>query len=464
MSRKTRTADFEQARIDPWPGFTDIMTGLLLILVFVITVFTITETILSRSLSEKDTELDRLQRQISLKTDEIEKLKHEIGRLQEMFGAQVKKATGLEDALKELQQQLQAALAQIIEKSALAEERGKTVTSLQQELKDVRADVERQTANLQEKQRSLEEQRGKISNLLSQLTEKSAILQEKEKALSAMSLKLDESGRNLSETRGDVRKKADTIEELRTKIDALNSVIAQLNKRISEYVDQVNGLNKMLADAKQSEQTQTTKAADLQKEIASLRSELDQISRKLAAAKEERAKQFRVSQLVELLGQKDKEIDRLRKLAKYRSEFLAKLEQVFQGVPDIIVQGDRFVFQSEILFASGRANINEGGKKELDKFVKIYKEMVPKIPKDLDLVILIQGYTDDVPIRSSRYRSNWELASARAMEVVRYLIEKGIPPKRVGASSFGEFHPVDSNLTDEARRLNRRIEIKITTL
>ncbi len=279
-----------------------------------------------------------------------------------------------------------------------------------------------------------------------------------------MSLKLDQAGRKLAETEGDVRNKTDTITELQAKIDRLNNTIAQLNKRISEYVDQVNGLNRMLAEAKQSEQTQTTKAADLQKEISSLRSKLDEISGKLAAANEKREEQFRVSQLVELLGQKEKEIDRLRKLAKYRSEFLAKLEQVFQGVADIKVQGDRFVFQSEILFASGRADINEGGKKELDKFVKIYNEMVPKIPKDLDLVILIQGYTDDVPIRSARYRSNWELASARAMEVVRYLIEKGIPPGRVGASSFGEFHPVDPNMTDEARRLNRRIEIKITTL
>jgi chemotaxis protein MotB len=202
----------------------------------------------------------------------------------------------------------------------------------------------------------------------------------------------------------------------------------------------------------------------LQKEIVSLKSRLDEISKKLTSAKEKAKKKFKISQLVDLLGQKDKEIDRLRKLARYRSEFLAKLEKVFEGVPDIKVQGDRFVFQSEILFASGRANINETGKKELDKFAQIYKEMVPKIPKDLDIVILIQGYTDDVPIRSGRYRSNWELAAARALEVVRYLVQRGIPPTRVAAASFGEFHPVDHATTPEARRLNRRIEIKITTL
>ena len=103
MLRRTRPAHLDQTRIDPWPGFTDIMTGLLLILVFVITIFTITETILSRSLSQKDTELERLQRQVSVKADEIEKLKHEIDRLQELFGAHLKKATGLEEMLKQLQ-------------------------------------------------------------------------------------------------------------------------------------------------------------------------------------------------------------------------------------------------------------------------------------------------------------------------------------------------------------------------
>ena len=378
----------EQTRIDPWPGFTDIMTGLLLIFVFVITLFTVTETILSRSLTEKDTELDRLQRQVSLKIDEIEKLKHEIDRLQEMFGSQVKKTTSLEELLKQLQETIGNGPCPDQRKKPSSGGEGEDNHVASRELKDVRSNVQRQAADIEEKKRSLEQQSSEMSALLSQLREKSAILQEKEKTLGEMSLKLDESGRKLSETEADINKKSDTITELRAKIDALNNIVAQLNKKISEYIDQVNSLNKILAEAKQSEKTQTTKAADLQKEISSLRSKLDDLSGKLAAAREKRSEEFRVSQLVELLGEKEKEIDRLRKLAKYRSEFLARLEQIFKGVPDIKVQGDRFVFQSEILFASGRADINEGGKKELDKFVKIYNEMVPKIPKDLDLVIL----------------------------------------------------------------------------
>jgi chemotaxis protein MotB len=240
--------------------------------------------------------------------------------------------------------------------------------------------------------------------------------------------------------------------------------MASLNQRLSGYIAQVDRLNSLLAEARGSESKQKTKAAALQGEISSLTSKLDQISKKLAQAEAQQEKRFRVSQLVDLIGQKDQEIDRLRKLAKYRSEFLAKLEMVFNGVPDIKVRGDRFIFQAEILFASGKADINARGKLELDKFIKIYKEMVPKLPADVPLIILVQGHTDDVPISSSRYPSNWELSSARAMAVVRYLTAGGIPPTRVAAAALGEFHPVATSPTREARRLNRRIEIKITTL
>ena len=212
------------------------------------------------------------------------------------------------------------------------------------------------------------------------------------------------------------------------------------------------------------ETARKTKAAALQNQIVTLNTQLKEISGKLKAAKSLDEKKFRLTQLVELLGEKDKEIQKLRKLAKYRSEFLEKLEKVFNGVTDIKVEGDRFVFQSEILFASGRTDINERGKKELDKFVRIYMEMASKIPQDLALVILVQGHTDDVPVRTSRFRSNWELSSARALQVVRYLISAGVPPQRVGASALGEFQPVEEGSTPEVRRRNRRIEIKITTL
>jgi len=452
-----------QERLNAWPGFTDIMVALLLIFVFVVTLFTITETILSRTLSKKDTELGRLQREISLRSEEIDRLKTEVNRLEELFGAQKRKSAGLEELLESVRKELDSALSQVSEKASQLADKEELLTTQKKQLVAALYGLREKTLLLDERERSIETQQRELSKLLSGIKEKSSLLETQGKRVSALSLKLGESDKALVGARKELQEKTASIADLRARIESMNAAMALLNKRIAGYIDEVNRLNRLLAHAGQSEEEQKTKAASLQKEIVSLKSQLDDISKKLAKATAEEESKFRLSQLVGLLGQKDKEIDRLRKLAKYRSEFLAKLERVFKGVKDIKVQGDRFVFQSEILFPSGRADINAGGKVELDKFIAIYKEMASKIPEGLDIIILVQGHTDDVPV-SGRYRSNWELSSARAMGVVRYLIAGGIPASHVAAAALAEFHPVEKGTTKEARRLNRRIEIKITTL
>jgi chemotaxis protein MotB len=444
-------------KFNVWPGFTDIMVGLLLVFVFVVTLFTITQTVLSRNLSQRDTELHRLQKELSLKGAEMDRLSAEISRLEKLFQGAMEKSTSLDDLLKARNAELGEALAQLQIKGALIEEGNK-------ELDAARKEVTEKTASLEEKDLSLATQRRETESALARLQESTGLLAEKEKQTTNLGLKLKETGEELSRTRRELSDRTASVGELKTKIDALNQRLASLNEKISSYVVEINRLNKLVAESKESEVAEKTRASSLQKEITSLRSRLDEISAKLAKAQENPDQQFRLSQLVNLLGQKDQEIDRLRKLSKYRSEFLAKLEQVFSGVSDIKVQGDRFVFQSEILFASGRTEINESGKAELDKFVRIYNEMVPKIPSGLDMIILVQGHTDTDPVRSARFKSNWELSAARSMQVVRYLMEKGIPPTRLGASALGEFHPVANDTAPEDKRLNRRIEIKITTL
>lgn len=475
---RSRRAGSSEAGSNVWPGFTDIMVGLLLVFVLVVTLFTISETILSRTLSKKDKELLRLHDEISQKTEkmeslakeiglqarELEKLRAEIVRLEKLFETQVEKTVVLEKLLTARTEELGSVTADLLRKSALLEEKEKAFAEESKKLETALADVRDKSARLLEQDTLMSGQRQEIRTALSDLTAKTVLLQEKEKLASDLGLQLTDTKASLAKAEDEIKKKSAAVTELTATMESLNSRIAALNKKIAEYVEQVNRLNGMVSEAKEGETAEKTKASALQKEIASLTSKLDEISKRLAKAKEDRDKQFRMAKLVNLLGEKDKEIDRLRKLAKYRSEFLAKLEEVFSGVSDIKVQGDRFVFQSEILFDSGSAEINETGKKELDKFIKIYKEMVPKIPVDIPLLILVQGHTDIVPVRSSRYRSNWELSSARAMQVVRYMIDEGIPPTRLGASALGEFHPAAKGATPQDRRLNRRIEIKITTL
>lgn len=155
---------------------------------------------------------------------------------------------------------------------------------------------------------------------------------------------------------------------------------------------------------------------------------------------------------------------KVRELSRYRSEFFGRLREVLGTRDDIRIVGDRFVFQSEVLFPSGEAELQEGGKAELAKLAATLKEIADKVPKQIDWVLRVDGHTDKRKIRAgaTKYASNWELSQARALAVVKQLIEQGIPPERLAPTGFGEFHPLDPGTSDAAYRKNRRIELKFT--
>lgn len=149
-------------------------------------------------------------------------------------------------------------------------------------------------------------------------------------------------------------------------------------------------------------------------------------------------------------------------LDRYRSDFFAGLQQVLGDRQGIRVAGDRFVVQAEVLFASGRATLDPAGRAELDKIAAALIELDRLIPKDIHWVLRVDGHTDRKPIVSRSFASNWALSSARATEVVQYLITKGAPPERLAAAGLGEYHPIDPGEGEEVNRRNRRIELKIT--
>ncbi len=153
---------------------------------------------------------------------------------------------------------------------------------------------------------------------------------------------------------------------------------------------------------------------------------------------------------------------RVQELSQYRSNFFGELKKSLGDRDDIQVVGDRFVFQSEILFDSGSADLKPAGYAELDKLAVALHGLEDRIPKDLNWVLRIDGHTDIKPISTATFKSNWELSSSRAISVVKYLIGKGVPPKRLVAAGFGEFQPLASGTTDADLRRNRRIELKLT--
>lgn len=202
-------------------------------------------------------------------------------------------------------------------------------------------------------------------------------------------------------------------------------------------------------------------AALLNQQIAALRDQLTQITAALDAS-EKKAKDQDV-QIVDLGKRLNAALaNKVQELAQYRSEFFGRLRQILGDRPDIRIEGDRFVFQSEVLFAPASADLAPEAQQELNLLAGALKEIADKIPSDIPWVLRIDGHTDKRPINTTQFKSNWELSTARATEVVKYLIQQGIPADRLAAAGFGEFQPIDTGTTDAAFAKNRRIEFKLT--
>jgi chemotaxis protein MotB len=153
---------------------------------------------------------------------------------------------------------------------------------------------------------------------------------------------------------------------------------------------------------------------------------------------------------------------KVQELARFRSEFFGRLREIIGDRADIRIVGDRFVFQSEVLFAPGNAELGDPAKQRLDPVISALKAISEKIPSDINWVLRIDGHTDRRPISTAQFPSNWELSAARAISVVRYAVSQGIPPNRLAAAGFADNQPLDPGAGEEAYRRNRRIELKLT--
>ena len=200
----------------------------------------------------------------------------------------------------------------------------------------------------------------------------------------------------------------------------------------------------------------------LNQQIAALRKQLaaieDALSASEAANKESQSKIADLGQRLNVaLAQKVQELNR------YRSDFFGRLRQILGSRPDIRVVGDRFVFQSSVLFDVGKADISPEGKQSLDTLASAVLDLEREIPPDIPWILRVDGHTDSRPVTGNgQFRSNWELSAARAVSVVQYLVSKGVEPNRLAAAGFGEFQPIDQGTDDDAMGRNRRIELKLT--
>jgi chemotaxis protein MotB len=199
----------------------------------------------------------------------------------------------------------------------------------------------------------------------------------------------------------------------------------------------------------------------LNQQIAALRRQLAALEEALQASeKKDKEAQERIADLGQRLNVALAQ--RVQELSKYRSDFFGRLRAILGNRPEIRVVGDRFVFQSEILFDSGSAALKIEGQPELDKLASALLDLEKQIPPEIAWVLRVDGHTDVRPITSSQFPSNWELSAARAISVVQYLVSRGVQPRRLVAAGFGEYQPLDAAPTEDAFRRNRRIELKLT--
>src|SRR5207302_1484548 len=220
-------------------------------------------------------------------------------------------------------------------------------------------------------------------------------------------------------------------------------------------------LNKALDSEKQVSLRALAQIEVLNQQISALRRQLAALEEALdASEKRDKQSQSKIADLGQRLNVALAQ--RVQELSRYRSEFFGRLRAILGNRPDIRVVGDRFVFQSEVLFDSGSAAIKPEGRGEIDKLAAALLELEKQIPAEIAWVLRIDGHTDVRPIASPQFPSNWELSSARAISVVQYLIARGVSPQHLVAAGFGEFQPVDTGGGEDAYRRNRRIELKLT--
>ena len=390
-----------------------------------------------------------------------------------------------------LQQSLLAAQATIkaqLEKVALGEKQAELLDEM---IADLRLQNQAKSDNLSDALALVATQQDQVTALtekeIERLAEAAATEQLRKNfetsqaALSSLTLQLNEQRKQAEETLA-LLAAAKRIEEVNfnknlTKVDKLKALLAVaqtelsntkeisteaqrqmtlLSLEVAELRAQIGGLQSILGDFRRRDEAN-------QVEITNLGGELNLALAQVAS--EERKNRLLQEAESDRLS---KEAERLALVAKtleqYKSEFFGRMRLLLEGRDGVSIVGDRFVFSSEVLFASGRADLTPEGQSEIAKITEVLKGITSEMPDDIDWILQVDGHTDDLAITGGiEFRNNWELSQARALSVVLFMVNtKGMDPRRLSANGFGEFQPLNTDNTSVARAQNRRIELKLT--
>ncbi|MDR2309650.1 MAG: peptidoglycan -binding protein [Brucellaceae bacterium] len=290
----------------------------------------------------------------------------------------------------------------------------------------------------------------------------------KDSVLNRLNSQISELTELLSLERGKGQDLEDTLANLQASLNAAENEKSRLQSLLSSSgsgaaAEQRAGeLSASLDAEKQVSARALSQVELLNQQIAALRRQIGALEDALNASEaRDRESNTKIADLGKRLNVALAQ--RVQELNRYRSDFFGRLREILSDRENIRIVGDRFVFQSEVLFPTGSADINPQGLVEMKKLADAVVELNKEIPDDINWVLRVDGHTDNVPLSGTgRYRDNWELSSARATAVVKFLIANGVPANRLVAAGFGEYQPLEADDSSDARSRNRRIELKLT--
>ena len=418
------------------------------------------------ALESKLVELNQANNELSVNKAELEIKIQELNKSNNNLTA-INESLGLDDA--DLIQQLAA----IEKKNELLELSQIETQQTLKLLEKVNADLVLKDEALQDQISQYQEITKDLLAINDSLGLKDASLIEQLEAIRSKNQKLAELNNNLIE-------KDNTIFNLRGKILELNNILSISEEKQLVQQEQIEGLTQNLnileSQKKKIEQESADSISEMElrssetmKQVAFLTNEIETLKEEISIlndALESNEQTILSKELkIEVLGERlNKALtSKVFELQKYRSEFFGKLKSLLGERDDIKIVGDRFIFESELLFDSASADLQLQGMDKLKQIGLTLKETTNQIPSDIDWIIQVEGHTDKRPINTPKYPSNWELSTARANSVLKLLLELGFPPNRLSAAGYGEFYPISDGETKESLQQNRRIELKLTS-
>ncbi|MEF2551213.1 peptidoglycan -binding protein [Aurantimonas sp. A2-1-M11] len=290
----------------------------------------------------------------------------------------------------------------------------------------------------------------------------------KDEVLDRLNSQINELTQLLALERSTTQDNEDQIANLRASLAAIEDERSRLQQALESGSGsaaaasaQVEGLQTALTEQQELSQRARSQVELLNQQLAALRQQIGALERALEVSESrDEESQTKIADLGRRLNVALAQ--RVQELSRYRSDFFGRLREILSDRENIRIVGDRFVFQSEVLFPSGSDVLQEAGAEEMATLAEAIVALNREIPSDINWIIRVDGHTDNVPISGGRFADNWELSTDRAGAVVKYLISQGVPPDRLAATGFGEYQPIDPGSTPEARARNRRIEFKLT--